>query len=177
MELVIRVVLRYSGASASRSARDANTHGPRKRITAINTTRASAIKQHIRSRRERNTTSSTSLSATTPSPSALSQQGTASQIDWHPPVLSPSLPTKHEEATRQQGGLFFRENSSNGGKAIRTFWRNTKFGPNRCQGLNLLFITHYVVVSYGGVVPYTLPLHILLIFAFAVPVKSQNGIK
>src|ERR1700735_4961230 len=41
---------------------------------------------------------------------------------------------KSEEATRQQGDLFFRENSSNGGKAIRTFWRNTKFGKNRCQG-------------------------------------------
>src|ERR1700759_577264 len=41
---------------------------------------------------------------------------------------------KSEEATRQQGGLFFRENSSNGGKAIRTFWRNTKFGKIPCQG-------------------------------------------
>jgi hypothetical protein len=27
----------------------------------------------------------------------------------------------NEKATRQQGGFFFRENSSNGGKAIRTF--------------------------------------------------------
>jgi hypothetical protein len=33
-----------------------------------------------------------------------------------------------EEAARQQGGLFLRENSSNGGKAIRTFWLHTKFG-------------------------------------------------
>ena len=31
------------------------------------------------------------------------------------------LGAKYEEATRQQGGLFFWENSSNGGKAIRTF--------------------------------------------------------
>jgi hypothetical protein len=30
-------------------------------------------------------------------------------------------PGRHEKATRQQGGFFFRENSSNGGKAIRTF--------------------------------------------------------
>jgi hypothetical protein len=28
---------------------------------------------------------------------------------------------KREKATRQQGGFFSRENSSNGGKAIRTF--------------------------------------------------------
>ena len=45
-----------------------------------------------------------------------------------------SCTQKCEEATRQQGGFFFRENSSNGGKAIRTFWRNTKFGKIPCQG-------------------------------------------
>jgi hypothetical protein len=51
------------------------------------------------------------------------------------PLQSPKSRTrKREEATRQQGGLFFRENSSNGGKAIRTFWRNTKFGKIPCQG-------------------------------------------
>jgi hypothetical protein len=55
---------------------------------------------------------------------------------------------KNEEATRQQGGLFSRENSSNGGKAIRTFWRNTKFGKNRCQGLIDVPISHYLGVSY-----------------------------
>jgi hypothetical protein len=32
------------------------------------------------------------------------------------------LAVQREEAARQQGGLFVRENSSNGGKAIRTFW-------------------------------------------------------
>jgi hypothetical protein len=56
------------------------------------------------------------------------------------PKLAPQSPKsctrKSEEATRQQGGLFFRENSSNGGKAIRTFWRNTKFGKMTCQGQN-----------------------------------------
>jgi len=41
---------------------------------------------------------------------------------------------KHEKAARQQGGFFFRENSSNGGKAIRTFWRNTMVGKIACQG-------------------------------------------
>ncbi len=30
-------------------------------------------------------------------------------------------PLEREKATRQQGGFFSRENSSNGGKAIRTF--------------------------------------------------------
>jgi hypothetical protein len=46
-----------------------------------------------------------------------------------------------EKATRQQGGLFFRENSSNGGKAIRTFWRNTMFGGRGCQGKILTHLT------------------------------------
>lgn len=41
-------------------------------------------------------------------------------------VLTPQNGTdipssKREKATRQQGGFFSRENSSNGGKAIRTF--------------------------------------------------------
>src|ERR1700733_7670519 len=56
---------------------------------------------------------------------------------YHPKVV----PGKSEEATRQQGGLFFRENSSNGGKAIRTFWRNTKFGKIPCQGQNWLVVS------------------------------------
>jgi len=38
----------------------------------------------------------------------------------HPEIVGISGPNG-EEATRQQGGLFFWENSSNGGKAIRTF--------------------------------------------------------
>ena len=58
-----------------------------------------------------------------------------------------------EEAARQQGGLFFRENSSNGGKAIRTFWRNTKFGKMSCQGQNSTAITRYLGISYGGDFP------------------------
>jgi hypothetical protein len=41
---------------------------------------------------------------------------------------------ENEKATRQQGGLFSRENSSNGGKAIRTFWRNLMVGSRGCQG-------------------------------------------
>ncbi len=39
-----------------------------------------------------------------------------------------------EKAARQQGGPFTRENSSNGGKAIRTFWRNSMVGSGGCQG-------------------------------------------
>src|SRR5580692_2493106 len=58
---------------------------------------------------------------------------------------TPGLPlSRREKAARQQGGLFFRENSSNGGKAIRTFWRNTKFGKNRCQGQNSLPVSRYL---------------------------------
>jgi len=49
-------------------------------------------------------------------------------------LSAPKLLLTYEKATRQQGGLFFRENSSNGGKAIRTFWLHTKFAQNRCQG-------------------------------------------
>src|SRR5580693_9807427 len=60
-------------------------------------------------------------------------------------ISSPQSPKsctrKSEEATRQQGGLFFRENSSNGGKAIRTFWRNTKFGKIPCQGQNFPLVS------------------------------------
>jgi hypothetical protein len=40
----------------------------------------------------------------------------------------------NEKAARQQGGFLFRENSSNGGKAIRTFWRHSMGGQKGCQG-------------------------------------------
>ncbi len=42
--------------------------------------------------------------------------------DLHPTSHPEKTVSKREKAARQQGGLFFRENSSNGGKAIRTFW-------------------------------------------------------
>jgi hypothetical protein len=42
-------------------------------------------------------------------------------------VTSGFVLRKQEEAARQQGSLFIRENSSNGGKAIGTFWSHTKF--------------------------------------------------
>src|SRR5207249_3297754 len=61
-----------------------------------------------------------------------------------------SCTRKSEEATRQQGGIFFRENSSNGGKAIRTFWRNTKFGKITCQGQNSATVSLCCGVSYRG---------------------------
>jgi hypothetical protein len=41
----------------------------------------------------------------------------------------------YEKATRQQGGLFSRENSSNGGvkKTVKTFWRNLMSRKLGCQ--------------------------------------------
>jgi hypothetical protein len=81
---------------------------------------------------------------------------------------------KSEEATRQQGDLFFRENSSNGGKAIRTFWRNTKFAKIRCQGLNFIAITRYLGISYGGYFSYNRAYHIRYLFAFNQPENLQT---
>jgi hypothetical protein len=40
---------------------------------------------------------------------------------------------KAERAARQQGSSFLRENSSNGGKAIRTFWLHSRCGGRECQ--------------------------------------------
>src|ERR1700761_1867655 len=51
-------------------------------------------------------------------------------------------PRRREKAARQQGGFFFRENSANGGKAIRAFWLHPSFGQNRCQGQNFQTATH-----------------------------------
>ena len=65
-------------------------------------------------------------------------------------AITRKLHRKSEEATRQQGGLFFRENSSNGGKAIRTFWRNTKFGKIPCQGQNFPLVSGWSGDSYRG---------------------------
>src|ERR1700730_6912464 len=58
----------------------------------------------------------------------------ASALGIFVPQSPESCIRKSEAATRRPAGLFFRENSSNGGKAIRTFWRNTKFGKIPCQG-------------------------------------------
>jgi hypothetical protein len=41
---------------------------------------------------------------------------------------------KTERAARQQGSSFLRENSSNGGKAIRTFWLHSRCMEGECQG-------------------------------------------
>jgi hypothetical protein len=44
-------------------------------------------------------------------------------------------PIQNEKATRQQGSLFLRENSSNGGlKTVKTFWRNLMSLKLGCQG-------------------------------------------
>jgi hypothetical protein len=40
---------------------------------------------------------------------------------FHAPNGNDAQSPEREKATRQQGGFFSRENSSNGGKAIRTF--------------------------------------------------------
>jgi pimeloyl-ACP methyl ester carboxylesterase len=41
---------------------------------------------------------------------------------------------KTERAARQQGSSFLRENSSNGGKTIRTFWLHSRSDGRECQG-------------------------------------------
>ena len=43
-------------------------------------------------------------------------------------------PSKTERAARQQGSSLLRENSSNGGKTIRTFWLHSRSGGTECQG-------------------------------------------
>jgi hypothetical protein len=40
---------------------------------------------------------------------------------------------KTERAARQQGSSLLRENSSNGGKTIRTFWLHTRGAGWECQ--------------------------------------------
>jgi hypothetical protein len=42
--------------------------------------------------------------------------------------------SKNERAAQNIRRLFLRENSSNGGKAIRTFWVHSRCGWRRCQG-------------------------------------------
>jgi hypothetical protein len=72
---------------------------------------------------------------------------------------------RREEAARQQGGLFVRENSSNGGKAIRTFWRNTMVGKMTCQGLNRKTANCPISVVYNRYQIDNMPLHLRHIFA------------
>jgi hypothetical protein len=43
-------------------------------------------------------------------------------------------PSKTERAARQQGSSLLRENSSNGGKTIRTFWLHSRGMGRECQG-------------------------------------------
>jgi hypothetical protein len=42
-------------------------------------------------------------------------------------------PIETERAARQQGSSFLRENSPNGGKAIRTFWLHSRSAGRECQ--------------------------------------------
>ena len=50
-------------------------------------------------------------------PAGSREENLAEQV----PKAITRMPPGREKATRQQGGFFLRENSSNGGKAIRTF--------------------------------------------------------
>jgi len=74
---------------------------------------------------------------------------------WEPPCCNragldaprvsamPRQVRKKKEATRQQGGFFGWENSSNGGKAIRTFWLHTRSASRRSQELSNLPKIHF----------------------------------
>ena len=57
-------------------------------------------------------------------------------------------PSKTERAARQQGGPSLRENSSNGGKAIRTFWLHSRGGETECQGEFRKEISYYFSIIY-----------------------------
>jgi hypothetical protein len=46
---------------------------------------------------------------------------------------SGNSPQETERAARQQGSSSLRENSSNGGKTIRTFWLHSRGGGRECQ--------------------------------------------
>jgi hypothetical protein len=92
-------------------------------------------------------------------------------------VLFGRFRLKHEEATRQQGGLFFRENSSNGGKAIRTFWRNTMVGKMACQGLNRKRISPAFAYSYWCYQMSNSEVFLRLAFALTGPAKIQTTIE
>src|SRR6202041_743876 len=54
---------------------------------------------------------------------------------------------KTERAARQQGSSSLRENSSNGGKTIRTFWLHSRGGGRECQGQIEHEINHFYSIS------------------------------
>jgi hypothetical protein len=62
-----------------------------------------------------------------------------------PPQVA--LAVKTERAARQQGSSLLRENSSNGGKTIRTFWLHTRGGGWECQGEFEEEISIYISVT------------------------------
>jgi hypothetical protein len=55
---------------------------------------------------------------------------------------------KTERAARQQGSSFLRENSSNGGKTIRTFWLHSRCGRRECQGEIEAEINYLISITY-----------------------------
>jgi hypothetical protein len=60
--------------------------------------------------------------------------------------------SKTERAARQQGSSFLRENSSNGGKTIRTFWLHSRGAGRECQGEIDKEISDLISIAYFGVV-------------------------
>src|ERR1035441_6593013 len=58
------------------------------------------------------------------------------------------IPLKTERAARQQGSSFLRENSSNGGKTIRTFWLHSRGGGRECQEQILDEIKYLISGTY-----------------------------
>jgi hypothetical protein len=60
------------------------------------------------------------------------------------------LDSKDGKSRPITGGFFLRENSSNGGKAIRTFWLHSRCGWRRCQGKIGLEISGFKSITYQG---------------------------
>jgi hypothetical protein len=65
------------------------------------------------------------------------------------PQMGANKPLKTERAARQQGSSFLRENSSNGGKTIRTFWLHSRSGGRECQEENFPEISRLRSTSYS----------------------------
>jgi len=86
------------------------------------------------------------------------------------PPDCPSRPSETERAARQQGSSSLRENSSNGGKTIRTFWLHSRFGERECQGEMRTEINYSLSIIYkqqaarGGI----------LLFSLSSPLKPRG---
>src|SRR5580698_9087088 len=56
--------------------------------------------------------------------------------------------SKNGNGRPNTGGHFLRKNSSNGGKAIRTFWLHSRCGGRRCQGKIRPEISRGISITY-----------------------------